>query len=277
MIDLEEIINDLLDEGYDEELAPAKLCQDIIIKAVSESRLSKNVTIKGGVVMRGLSNNIRRATKDLDMDFIKYSISDESIDLFINQINCLEGISIKRYGNIEELKHQDYHGKRVFVEITDKKEFSVTGKLDIGVHNDLDIEQEEYCFEVAVDEKGVTMIINSKEQIFTEKLYSLLKRATLSTRYKDIFDMHYLSAYVDKEKLLFCFDKYIYSNPKRENNIEDIIRKLEHVFGNKRYLARLQSSQKNWEGIELSVVINELMRFLNDLKRGKAEVKTIFT
>ena len=259
MIDLEEIINGLLDEGYDEELAPAKLCQDIIIMAVSESRLSKNVTIKGGVVMRGLSNNIRRATKDLDMDFIKYSISDESIDLFINQINCLEGISIKRYGNIEELKHQDYHGKRVFVEITDKKEFSVTGKLDIGVHNDLDIEQEEYCFEVAVDEKGVTMIINSKEQIFAEKLYSLLKRATLSTRYKDVFDMHYLSAYVDKEKLLFCFDKYIYSNPKRENNIEDIIRKLEHVFGNKRYLARLQSSQKNWEGIELSVVINELM------------------
>ena len=54
MINLEDIINDLLDEGYDEELAPAKLCQDIIIKAVSESRLSKNVTIKGGVVMREL-------------------------------------------------------------------------------------------------------------------------------------------------------------------------------------------------------------------------------
>ena len=204
MIDLEDIINDLLDEGYDEELAPAKLCQDIIIKAVSESRLSKNVTIKGGVVMRELSNNIRRATKDLDMDFIKYSISDESIDLFIDQINCLEGISIKRYGNIETLKHQDYHGKRVFVEITDIKGFSVAGKLDIGVHNDLNIEQEEYCFEVAVDEKGVTMIINSKEQI----------------------------------------------------------------FGNKRYMARLQSSKKNWEGVELSVVINELMDFFNTLKPG---------
>ena len=75
MIDLEEIINNLLDEGYDEELAPAKLCQDIIIKAISESRLSRNVTIKGGVVMREITNNIRRATKDLDMDFIQSYIN----------------------------------------------------------------------------------------------------------------------------------------------------------------------------------------------------------
>ena len=34
---------------------------------------------KGGVVMYGLSNDKRRATRDLDMDFIKYSISDDSI------------------------------------------------------------------------------------------------------------------------------------------------------------------------------------------------------
>ena len=154
------------------------------------------------------------------------------------------------------------------MEITDIKGFSVAGKLDIGVHNDLNIEQEEYCFEVAVDEKGVTMIINSKEQIFAEKLYSLLKRSTLSTRYKDVFDMHYLSAYVDKERLLFCFDKLIYSKTKRENSIEEIVKKLEQIFGNKRYMARLQSSKKNWEGIELSVVINELMDFFNTLKPG---------
>lgn len=265
MLDLENIINDLLDEGYDEELAPAKLCQDIVIKAIATSRLSKNVTIKGGVVMRGLTNNIRRATKDLDMDFIKYSISNESIIRFIKEIDCLDGISINQIGKMEELKHQDYKGKRVFVEITDTKGFIITGKLDIGVHNELDIEQEEYCFEVAVDANGVTMIINSKEQIFTEKLFTLLKRSTLSTRYKDIFDMHYLASYVNKEKLLFCFEKYIYSNPKRENNIDEIIAKLKGIFKNKRYMARLQSSNKNWEEIELPIVINELINFLDSL------------
>lgn len=266
MIDLENTINNLLDEGYDEELAPAKLCQDIILKAISASKLSQNVTIKGGVVMRELSNNIRRATKDLDMDFIRYSISNESIAQFIKEIDCLEGVFIKRIGKIEKLKHQDYDGRRVYVEISDLKGFVVSGKLDIGVHNDLDIEQEEYCFEVAIDEKGVVLIINSKEQIFTEKLYSLLKRGTFSTRYKDVFDMHYLSAYVDKEKLLSCFTKYLYSNPNREKNISEVEEKLRNIFYNKRYLARLKSSDKNWQGIELDTVIEELLEFICELK-----------
>lgn len=266
MIKLENVINDLLDEGYDEELAPAKVCQDIIMKAIATSKLSRNVTIKGGVVMRGLTNNIRRATKDLDMDFIRYSISDDAIEKFIKEINCLDGISIIRIGKIETLKHQEYQGKRVYVKITDDAGLAITGKLDIGVHNDLDIEQEEYCFEVAFDKEGVTMFINSKEQIFSEKLYSLLKHAMFSTRYKDIFDMHYLSEYVEKEKLLACFEKYIFSDDDRENSIEEIIHKLENIFGNKRYLARLQSSGKNWEEIEISIVLDELMTFLNGLK-----------
>lgn len=266
MVVFEEIINDLLDEGYDEELAPAKLCQDVIIKAIATSKLSRNITIKGGVVMREISNNLRRATKDLDMDFIRYSISDESIDYFIQVINCLDDITIKRTGKIEALKHQDYSGKRVYVEISDLQGFVINGKLDIGVHNDLDIEQEEYCFEVAIDEKGISMIINSKEQIFTEKLYSLLKRGTFSTRYKDIFDMHYLSSYINKEKLFYCINKYIYSDFKRENNMEEIIVKLKNIFGNKRYMARLQSSKKNWEEIELSIVIKEVLMFFESLK-----------
>ncbi len=32
------------------------------------------MTIKGGVVMRSVTNNNRRATRDIDLDFIHYSI-----------------------------------------------------------------------------------------------------------------------------------------------------------------------------------------------------------
>lgn len=37
------------------------------------------MTIKGGVVMRSLSGEIRRATQDIDLDFIRYSISEERV------------------------------------------------------------------------------------------------------------------------------------------------------------------------------------------------------
>ena len=71
--------------------------------------------------MRSKTNNVRRATQDLDIDFIKYSLADESIDAFISKLNCLDGIKISRLGKIEELKQQDYSGKQVFILIEDSE------------------------------------------------------------------------------------------------------------------------------------------------------------
>jgi hypothetical protein len=52
---------------------------------------------------------MRRATQDLDMDFIKYSLSDKAIRDFINTLDKVDdGINIEIDGQIEELKHQDY-------------------------------------------------------------------------------------------------------------------------------------------------------------------------
>ncbi len=69
--------------------------------------MNKNVTIKGGVVMYGLSNDKRRATRDLDLDFIKYSLADESIKTFIDTLNLVDdGIKIYIEGDIQELHHR---------------------------------------------------------------------------------------------------------------------------------------------------------------------------
>lgn len=178
-------------DGYSEANAEAKLCQDIIIKAISQSSLNRNVTIKGGVVMRSLSRNARRATQDLDLDFIRFSISEESIGVFIEKLNCIDGIRLRMSESIEELKHQDYKGKRIYIEISDKYGNVLSLKMDIGVHKDLDVEQEEYCFDVCFQEDSASVLINSCEQMITEKLKSLMRFGTRSTRYKDLFDICY--------------------------------------------------------------------------------------
>ena len=84
-MNLEKLRRVYLDNGYTLANASAKICQDIILNKISKSKMSKNITIKGGVVMYGLSNDKRRATRDLDLDFIKYSLADESIKLFIGK------------------------------------------------------------------------------------------------------------------------------------------------------------------------------------------------
>ena len=71
-------------------------------------KFSRNVTIKGGVVMRSLTGNVRRATQDMDLDFIRYSLSESSIREFIEKLNCLDGITITIAGDIEELSQQEH-------------------------------------------------------------------------------------------------------------------------------------------------------------------------
>lgn len=95
MANLEELAWSVRNDGYSEVNAEAKVCQDIVLKAISASNLSRNVTIKGGVVMRSITGSSRRATQDMDLDFIRYSLSDEAIRLFISSLNCLDGITIQ--------------------------------------------------------------------------------------------------------------------------------------------------------------------------------------
>lgn len=71
-MNLLEEIEKVKKEGYNEANAQARVCQDIILYGIAKGNLNRNVTIKGGVVMRSLSKDVRRATQDIDLDFIRY-------------------------------------------------------------------------------------------------------------------------------------------------------------------------------------------------------------
>lgn len=247
MISIQKLIAQERNKGYLGDNAPAKVCQDIVLKALANSSLSRNVTIKGGVVMRSKTNNTRRATQDLDIDFIKYSLADEAIDIFIRKLNCLEGITITRIGEIEELRQQDYSGKRVYILIRDVEGSQIKSKIDLGVHRRFEIEQEEYCFDIAYDNEGASLLINSNEQMLSEKLRSLLKFGTFSTRFKDIYDMYYLKDKVSMEKLRHTLQIYVFDDDSmREKNGKDIVKRLKGIFADKAYIARLARSDKKW-------------------------------
>ena len=256
-------VSRMKEEGYSEANAEAKLCQDIIIKAISDSSLSRNVTIKGGVVMRSLSGDVRRATQDIDLDFIRYSISEESIKLFVDKLNCLNGIQMEIDAPIEELKHQDYKGKRVHIKISDEEGNALSVKVDIGVHKDLDIEQEEYCFDVCFQEDSASVLINSKAQMITEKLKSLMRFGTRSTRYKDVFDICYLSDTVDMDKLRHCIKTYIFNDSTISvSDMEEIRKRAERVFKNSTYKKQVERSKKNWLDLSVDEVLKKDLEFI---------------
>lgn len=269
-MNLNELVNNYLLLGNEVADAQSKVCQDLILYKIGKSKYAHNITVKGGVVMHNISKNSRRATRDLDLDFIKYSLDDDSIINFINEINKNDKESIvKISGNIENLHHQLYDGKRVNISIVDNYNNSLETKLDIGVHKYFELEQDEYIFDFDILGKSVALLINSPEQIVCEKLKSLLKFGVGSTRYKDIFDFYYLinNDILNKNRLLKYIDLLIIKDEKvNQNTISDITFRLETILGNKRFIARLDNARSNWINIPVNTVIDNVISYFNSLE-----------
>ena len=263
---LSEIRAAYIDDGYGYLEANARTSQDVVLSMIAKTALLGNITIKGGVVMQHISGDSRRATQDLDFDFIRYSLGDDSIRSFIEKLNAqLDGVAISITAPIEELKHQDYHGKRVYVSLTDTDGTTIDTKLDIGVHKDTTMEQALYCFDLAKLEDSVTLLVNTKEQIFAEKLKSLLRLGALSTRYKDVFDMYWLATQgeMDKTVLMADLDALVYRDKTmRENSIDDIVSRLTRVSGNAGFIQSLGRSRRhNWLNMDSSEAMLTLVEY----------------
>ena len=155
------------------------------------------------------------------------------------------------------MNQQDYKGKRVFIVITDESGNRIDSKIDLGVHKHVEIEQEEYCFDIGFDDEGASLLINTIEQMFTEKLRSLLKFGTFSTRYKDIYDMYYQCGKMNKERLKQSLHVFILDDSgMREKSMEDIVRRVQNTFSDNGFRQRADTSDKRWldDGIDLFFV-----------------------
>jgi len=270
-VDLEDIVRHNIENGYELIDARSKVAQDIILSKISKSKFKNNITIKGGVVMHSISNSVRRATRDLDLDFIKYSLKDKSIIDFIDKLNSVgDNITVKIIGKIEELHHQDYSGKRVYIKISDVNNYEIDTKLDIGVHKLFELEQDDYYFNLDAMEDGVSLLINSPEQIFTEKLKSLLKLGFRSTRYKDLFDFYYLINYdkLDRKKLLKSFQVIIFDdNTMFEETLENIYSRLNSIFKSNAYKRNLTNPKNNWLDIPINDAIEKVLNYIEELSK----------
>ena len=266
-MNLYEEIEKIKASGYSEQNAQSKLGQDIILKAIADSGMGRNATIKGGVVMRSISGNARRATQDLDLDFIRYSISDDAIRRFVENLNCIDGLTIKLEGKIVELNHLDYKGKRIFISVTDTEGTAISIKMDLGVHNDLSIEQDQYAFDVGFQEDAVSLLINSPAQMITEKLKSLVRFGARNTRFKDIYDICYLSELVDTDQLKACIQKYIFDDKTLKNvsDMKAIVTRVERMFTNPGYLRELHKSDKNWLDISDDEALEKDLAFIKSI------------
>jgi predicted nucleotidyltransferase component of viral defense system len=265
-MDFQELKNKLAAIGYSEDTAYAKIAHDIVLKAVRDSGFHDNLTVKGGVVMSSLTDVVRRATMDMDLDFLRYPLTNEAIRKFVSKLNRVAPCRLRMVGKIETLHQQEYKGKRVHLSLTDEMDFSVQTKVDIGVHTRADVVQSDLSFRVVTDNEAVELLANPPEQIFVEKLKSLLRFGSASTRFKDIYDMCYLSGMLNRDVLNTYLRLYIFDDVlMRENVLSDIEKRLRRVFGDKSFMRALSYPTNAWLDVPTDKATSELLSFLSSL------------
>ena len=266
MINIKNLVNKYIDEGYEEIYANAKVAQDIVLTYLFKSQYKNNVTIKGGIVMYNLSNNARRATIDIDLDLIRIYLADDNLYNIFNT-HKLEGINIFVDKNkITDLKHQDYKGKRIPITISDNFGNELNTKVDVGVHTEFDITQDEIYFNSCLENEKIKLLVNSKEQIFVEKIIPIIKFGLLSTRYKDFYDLYWLikNGNMNKDEIIKIMNNKIFeSNVNDIDSLEKLIEHVNTILSDRNYLKTINNRKNNWLDISSEELKNTIVDYLS--------------
>ena len=261
---IKEYIEDYISKGFTLAQARNLTAQLIILSKIGKSKYVDSILLKGGVVMYNMTHEQRRTTSDLDFDFVRYSISNDSdIELFVNVLNKKDSqYEVAINGKIETLHQQDYHGKRVKLLIRDKTE-TLKFKLDIGVHTLLTISQNKMCFSFS-QSKNVILCVNPPEQMFAEKLFSLAKIGPVTTRFKDVDDMFYLikKKSIDIKIVRKCLELLVLNHINGLIDVQDVIDKAVDTLQNKFFTDGYINSDSAWLKQDYNEIKSGLINYI---------------
>ena len=107
---------------------------------------------------------------DMDIDFVRYSISDAAIARFVRRMSkAMPNVEIKMLGSPVELKHEDYHGKRIYIFVKDTSVIrGIRTKVDIGIHANDELKQINFAFPIGSGEGRVPTCPQEKEEAIVE-------------------------------------------------------------------------------------------------------------
>lgn len=250
---------------YTKEQAESKVCQEIfIVKLGSSSYANKKVAFKGGLIIDSLAHGERGYTKDIDFDLIKYPLSSEGLNNFIddlNKSNEFKNIVIK-IEKEEELRHKNYKGKRLtlsFIDGTNK----FTLVTDVGVYLPLFKQNIVHNYEIAFG--GTTQIlVNPIERIVAEKLSTFAIYGTDNERIKDLFDVYFfITKFIfDKKTMLKILNKILVTSNHYYKKLSQGLVVIVLTLKDESYIKEIKKSNRNWCNKSVDEIIETIISYL---------------
>ena len=115
--------------------------------------------------------------------------------------------------------------------------------------------------------KHLFLKVNPCEQIFIEKLISLARFGSLSTRYKDVYDIYYLIASnkLDVKKTKQYLNLFLSSSRRKPHDISEIISVVADTLNNEQFIIDASEPAYKWVDADFGVIKNTILEYLNRL------------
>lgn len=262
---IRELRDKYISQGYSHKDISNLVAEEIIIRKIASSELAEHVTFKGGIVLFNLSKNNRRVTQDIDFDLISYSIDNDSLLNFVQQLNKNnDGLIVSTNGNILELHQEDYHGARIALFIEDKEKQKIRFKLDVGVHTYCDIVQTKIIFSFDSNEKGIMVTANPPEQIFAEKLLSFARLGVVSTRFKDLYDFYYLikQCELSPKKVKEVLQMFLNNSSREHRDVNYVVGAVSQALNNTSFAQRATQATARWIDVSFDDLKHTIVDFI---------------
>jgi hypothetical protein len=137
-----------------------------------------------------------RSTMDMDATITGYSMTEEELDKVMKEILAVQvddGVTmiIKGYEVIRD--DAEYPGIRVSLEAGFDK-IKQPLKVDISTGDVITPKEIEYSYKLTLEDREIRIMAYNLETVLAEKIETILSRGTTSTRMRDYYDVHILSA-----------------------------------------------------------------------------------
>ena len=239
-------------------------CLERLLDRIAVSRFRNHFVIKGGFLIASILGIGSRSTMDIDATVKGFSVSYENVDSIFKEI-C--GIDIADqlsflFDRIEEIREKDdYLGLRVFIECRYGK-MKVPLTVDLTTGDTIIPCEIEYVYKCVFDDKMIPILAYPLENIFAEKLDTIISRGVANTRTRDFYDVYTLYALKKKEINFETLRIALEVTSRRRNTFEllggypQILETINVDFWQNEFWRRFVAKNPFAKGITLSQTID---------------------
>ena len=176
-------------------------CQEEFLRRLAASRYAENLVLKGGLFIYTLTTFESRATVDIDFLLQQFPGRIEDIKRMVDEIISVDSgndfITFTSRG-FETISPQRKYTGVSFQLVGQIKNTRTPFDVDFGVGDIIIPVPRKRTIPVQLDGFGAPEVLTySLESTIAEKFDALLQRLELTSRMKDIYDIHYLSSIFD--------------------------------------------------------------------------------